>query len=100
MSKAGIAPFWSRREGTLTVIAAGAGLRRAGIKEGDRVTIDRALEPADGDIVLAWLDGSFQLAKLFIRNGCIALLSGAEERRIVRSENKEICIEGVCRVAD
>ena len=97
MSAAGIAPFWSPRDGMLTVVATGDGLRADGIRAGNKLTVDRAVQPADGDIVLVWLDGSFQLGKLIDRNGEFAILSASDERRPVRTDEREFFIEGVCR---
>lgn len=37
----------------------GLSMRDAGLLPGDRVIIDRAVEPHDGSIVVAWLDGGF-----------------------------------------
>ena len=46
-------------------IAAGfpspASMRDAGLLDGDRVIIDRAVEPHDGSIVVAWWDGGFTM---------------------------------------
>lgn len=99
MPAAGMAPFWSPGDGTLTVVAAGDGLRAYGIRAGDKVTVDRSVQPEDGDIVLVWLDGCFQLGKLIDRNGEFAILCASDERRSVRSDEREFLIEGVCRAA-
>ena len=37
----------------------GLSMRDAGLLPGDRVIIDRAVEPHDGSIVVAWWDGGF-----------------------------------------
>ena len=36
-------------------------MRDAGLLDGDRVIIDRAVEPHDGSIVVAWWDGGFKI---------------------------------------
>ena len=36
-------------------------MRDAGLLDGDRVIIDRAVEPHDGSIVVAWWDGGFTM---------------------------------------
>jgi len=39
----------------------GDSMRDAGLLNGDRVIIDRAVEPHDGSIVVAWWDGGFTM---------------------------------------
>ena len=39
-------------------------MKDAGIFDGDRVIIDRAVEPHDGSIVLAWWNGDFTMKYL------------------------------------
>ena len=39
----------------------GLSMRDAGLLPGDRVIIDRAVEPHDGSIVVAWRDGGFTM---------------------------------------
>ena len=36
-------------------------MKDAGLLDGDRVIIDRAVEPHDGSIVVAWRDGGFTM---------------------------------------
>ena len=42
----------------------GDSMIEAGIYDGDRVIIDRAVEPGDGSIVVAWWDGGFTMKYL------------------------------------
>lgn len=42
----------------------GDSMKDAGIFDGDRVIIDRAVEPHDGSIVLAWWNGDFTMKYL------------------------------------
>ena len=39
----------------------GDSMKDAGLLDGDRVIIDRAVEPNDGSIVVAWWDGGFTM---------------------------------------
>ena len=39
----------------------GDSMKDAGLFDGDRVIIDRAVEPHDGSIVVAWWDGGFTM---------------------------------------
>ena len=46
----------------------------SGIHDGDLLVVDRALEAADGDIVVAMVDGVMTLKRLQKRNGHVRLL--------------------------
>ena len=48
--------------------ALGSSMIDAGIDEGDILVIDRALEPSDGDIVVAYVNGEFTVKYLDISN--------------------------------
>ena len=41
--------------------ASGDSMKDCGIDDGDLLVIDKALEPQDGDIVVAFIDGEFTL---------------------------------------
>ena len=45
----------------------GNSMKDAGIFDGDRVIIDRAVEPHDGSIVLAWWNGDFTMKYLDLK---------------------------------
>ena len=44
--------------------ASGDSMKDCGIDDGDLLVIDKALEPQDGDIVVAFIDGEFTLNPL------------------------------------
>ena len=46
----------------------------SGIHDGDLLVVDRALEAADGDLVVAMVDGGLTLKRLYRRNGHVRLL--------------------------
>ncbi len=46
----------------------GDSMRDAGLLDGDRVIIDRAVEPHDGSIVVAWWDGGFTMKFLDLKH--------------------------------
>jgi len=46
----------------------GDSMEGAGICDGDIAVIDRSLEPADGDIVVAYVDGEFTIKFLDLKN--------------------------------
>ena len=51
-------------EATFFASVAGDSMRDAGILEGDRVIIDKSIEPQDGDIVVAFWNGEFTIKYL------------------------------------
>lgn len=57
----------------------GRSMEAFGIFHGDIISVDRSLEPADGDLVLATWDGNGPVCKeLRVRRDCIELRSGAD----------------------
>ena len=70
----------------------GDSMKDAGIFNGDRVIIDRAVEPHHGSIVLAWWDGGFTMKFLDLthRNeGYIELRPANPDYPIFRVDNPE-----------
>ena len=63
---------------TFFVFAAGGSMTGAGIHPGDLLVVDRSLEAADGDVVVAVLDGEFCVKRLRIRQGRPLLCPEAE----------------------
>ena len=62
------------REATFFIRVQGQSMTGAGIQDGDLLVVDRALEAADGDIVVAMVDGELTLKRLYKRNGHVRLL--------------------------
>lgn len=62
------------RESTFFIRVQGQSMTGAGINDGDLLVVDRALEAADGDIVVAMVDGELTLKRLHKRNGHVRLL--------------------------
>ena len=70
----------------------GESMIEAGIYDGDRVIIDRAVEPRDGSIVVAWWDGGFTMKYLDLthRNeGYIELRPANPDFPIFKVDNPE-----------
>ncbi|MBO4614814.1 MAG: translesion error-prone DNA polymerase V autoproteolytic subunit [Bacteroidales bacterium] len=65
------------RETTFFARVDGDTMKDAGIGNGDIVVIDKSLDPKDGDIVVAYLDGEFVLRRLQVdkKQKCAWLLS-------------------------
>lgn len=90
--------FAPRREATEIINAQGNSMLDAGICEGDWLFVDRSIEPRDGHIVLAWLDGEFLVKRLRIVGGKPELHPENEHEHypVIRpSEYEHFTIEGV-----
>lgn len=58
--------FVTHPAATFVVRAGGDSMRDAGIEPGDLLIVDRAKEPRNGDIVLAFYDGGFTVKRYFL----------------------------------
>ena len=70
----------------------GDSMKDAGIFDGDRVIIDRAVEPHDGSIVLAWWNGDFTMKYLDLTHkdeGYIELRPANSSYPVFRIDNPE-----------
>ena len=59
---------------TFFVRVTGDSMIGAGIHSGDLLVVDRSLEPADKNVVVAVLDGELTVKRLFKQNGLLRLL--------------------------
>jgi DNA polymerase V len=84
------------KEATFFVRAVGDSMIGAGILDGTRLVVDRSLEPRDGDIVVAVIDGDFTVKRLEQRRGKIRLLAeNPSYPPIEFKEGQEMTIWGV-----
>lgn len=60
---------------TYFLTVSGPSMRDAGIDDGDRLIVDRAVRPRHGDIVLAVVDGELTVKRLYQRGGVVKLLA-------------------------
>ena len=83
-------------EATFFVRAEGNSMINAGIRSGDILTVDRSIEPADGNIVVACIDNEFTV-KYLRRDarGIVLEPANAEYPPIILSEGMELRIFGV-----
>lgn len=51
----------------------GHSMQGVGIMDGDKVVVDRSIEPQHNQIVIAVVDGEFTIKRLFRKSGCIEL---------------------------
>ncbi len=61
------------RTSTFIVRAVGHSMQRAGIFDGDKLIVDRAVTPQHGHIVIAILDGELTVKRLHMANGSVKL---------------------------
>jgi DNA polymerase V len=84
------------RESTFFIRVQGQSMTGAGINDGDLLVVDRALEAADGDIVVAMVDNEMTLKRLCKRNGHVRLLPENPCFRPIEFEDgQELTIWGV-----
>lgn len=60
---------------TYFMTVSGPSMRDAGIDDGDRLVVDRALTPQHGNVVVAVIDGEFTVKRLHRRNGIVKLVA-------------------------
>jgi len=63
-----------REAATFYVRVQGDSMVGAGIQQGDLLVVDRSVEPADGKIVIAVLDGELTVKELSLKGGKVQLL--------------------------
>ncbi|MFO8099162.1 MAG: translesion error-prone DNA polymerase V autoproteolytic subunit [Salinibacter sp.] len=78
----------------------GSSMREAGIHDGDLLVVDRAVEPADGHVVVAALDGELTVKRLRVHEGQAVLVpENAQHEPIPIGEQQDLVIWGVVRHA-
>ena len=78
--------------------AVGNSMTGFGISDGDLLVIDKAIEPVDGDIVVAFIDGEFTLKKIMKdENECnLWLVPGNEDYPPIKiTEENDFIVWGV-----
>lgn len=81
---------------TYYVRLSGDSMKDAGLYDGDILVVDRSLEPAHGNIVVAVLDGEFTVKRLSKRDGQVQLQpENARYPAILISEDRDFLIWGV-----
>ncbi|MBF0138622.1 MAG: translesion error-prone DNA polymerase V autoproteolytic subunit [Magnetococcales bacterium] len=90
----------SHREATFFMRVRGNSMTRAGIHDGDLLVVDRSLEPVEGSVVIAVLDGAFTV-KRWQRHPKGVLLQAANpgSADILVGPEQELVIWGVVRWA-
>lgn len=78
--------------------AVGDSMKDCGIDDGDLLVIDKSLEPQEGDIIVAYVDGEFTLKKVRLdtHGKCLWLMPANEEYSPIRvTEENSFIIWGV-----
>ena len=71
-----------RPAATYFVRVEGDSMSGAGISDGDLLVVDRSLRPADGDVIIASVDGEFTVKTLRLGNGERGTGNGVEIRLV------------------
>lgn len=86
----------AHREATFLIRVHNESMAGAGIHDGDLLVVDRVLDPCDGDIVVAMVDGALALKRLSRRNGQVRLLpENPCHRPGILADDPELSIWGV-----
>jgi DNA polymerase V len=87
-----------REASTFFVRVAGRSMERAGIHDGDLLVVDRAVEPTDGAVVVAALDGELTVKRYRDRADGPALVPANEAHAPIPIEpGQELVVWGVVR---
>lgn len=84
------------RAATFIVRASGRSMTGAGINDGDELLVDRSIDPRDGDVIVAVLDGELVVKRLEVTTGGVILR--AENRShpdVVVAELSDLRVWGV-----
>ncbi|WP_425953224.1 LexA family protein [Ralstonia pseudosolanacearum] len=74
----------------------GDSMQSAGICDGDRLIVDRALTPQHGQVVVAILDGELTVKRLYRKNGVVKLMAASPTFPEIRMrEASELVVWGV-----
>lgn len=88
--------FIKHPSSTFVLQATGDSMKEAGISSGDWLLVDRSLEPVDGKIVIAAVNGELTVKRLSRKNNSVLLLpANPAYEPIIIKENFELVIWGV-----
>jgi len=81
---------------TFFLRVSGDSMQNAGIQSGDLLIVDKSLEPSDGKIVIAALDGELTVKRLVKRGGCVQLVPENDRYPIIEvNDRQDLLIWGV-----
>jgi DNA polymerase V len=74
----------------------GDSMKNAGIVDGDKLVVDRSIEPKHGQVVVACVDNEFTVKRLYRRAGVVKLVpANPDFPTIVFSDGQEMTVWGV-----
>lgn len=81
---------------TFLVRVSGHSMDGAGISDGDELVVDRSLEPVDGNVVVAIIDGELTIKRLRLERGRVRLAAeNPDYPDIIVPELSEVSVWGV-----
>lgn len=81
---------------TFFLRVSGDSMQNAGIQSGDMLIVDKSLEPSDGKIVIAAIDGELTVKRLVKKAGRVQLMPENEAYPIIEvKDNQDLVIWGV-----
>lgn len=84
------------RASTFIFTVVGMSMKNVGILDGDKVTVDRAIEPRHGHIVIAVINNEYTIKRLYMRRGVVELRAENPDFKPIRfSDLDELQIWGV-----
>ncbi len=86
---------WARKGTFFAVRVAGDSMRDAGILEGDQVIVHQRSVAADGDVVIATLEGETTIKRLRMRGSRVMLVAENPQYRSIEVRAEEAVIQGV-----
>lgn len=85
-------------ESTFLIRATGESMRGAGVFPGDVLIVDRSLEPSDGDVVVAAINGEFTVKRLVKEDGRVELRPENKRfRPILVTDDMDFIVWGVVK---
>jgi DNA polymerase V len=74
----------------------GDSMKNAGIVDGDKLVVDRSIEPKHGQVVVACVDNEFTVKRLYRRAGVVKLVpANPDFPTIVFSDGQEMTVWGI-----
>ena len=86
---------WTRKGTFFAVRVAGDSMRDAGILEGDQVIVRQRSVAADGDVVIATLDGETTIKRLRVNGSRVMLVAENPQYRSIEIRAEDAIIQGV-----
>ncbi len=84
------------KEATFILRVKGWSMIKAGIHDGDELIVDRAVEPVDGKIVVAIVDGQMTVKRLYKKRGVVKLVAENPDFAAIEfNDGHELTIWGV-----